>query len=151
MHLKRLCLLVLLIGVFPSFNQASAKETPATKNATLCFIENKGQIIDQYGSHRQDIDFRLSTNGLSMFVTSSGIHYQWSAKAPATAVGHGSELSMYRMDVELIGANRNARVVKEQMQPYTELYYTAASTGTAAQSFQRIRYLNVYTGIDWHL
>ena len=151
MHLKRLCFLVLLIGVFPSFNQASAKETPATKNATLCFIENKGQITDQYGSHRQDIDFRLSTNGLSMFVTSSGIHYQWSAKAPGAALGLGSEFSMYRMDVELIGANRNARPVKEQMQPYTEVYYTGASIGSAARSFQRIRYLDVYPGIDWVL
>ena len=43
----------------------------------LSFIENKGQIIDQHGQRRNDIDYKLETPGMSIFVGNGQLHYQW--------------------------------------------------------------------------
>ncbi len=61
--------------------------------------------------------------------------------------------SMYRMDVELIGANLNAEVVTEQKQDYYENYFNerTGEHGATAYTYNRITYKNIYPNIDWVL
>src|SRR5690606_42161321 len=50
---------------------------PGPRLATDAFIENKGQITDQYGNTREDIDFRFAADDVQVFVGGGKIHYQW--------------------------------------------------------------------------
>jgi len=147
------------------------------KGAPLCFIENKGQVTDQDGSVRKDIDYKLSAApGLNVFIGKGGLCYQF-YKTPKTLPQEKRDLvpglplsicpkrdycekleentvteyEMYRLDVELVGANANARVVAEELQGHYENYYTAAVNGAAARSYGKITYKNIYPNIDWVL
>ncbi len=55
---------------------------------------------------------------------------------------------MYRMDVELIGANKNAAVLREEQQPYFEQYFNSGYTGRI-HTFKRVTYKDIYPNIDW--
>lgn len=141
--------------------------------APRCFVANKGQITDQYGAPRKDIDYKLQSGDVTLFVGNGQLHYQWSrAKAnskseklntklvggikspsgPAAAGRDVEAVSIYRMDVTLLGANRHVEVLAEEPQVYEEHYYRPyADEGAIAHSYKRIIYKNVYPHIDWVL
>jgi sugar lactone lactonase YvrE len=141
---------------------AAAKDLPA-KQSTAVFVENKGQIVDQNNVRRTDIDYKMTaTNGLTVFLGAGGIHYQFSK--PADGEPASSKLrktypqemkpttySMYRMDVELVNANKDAHVSTGVEQQYTERYFLPESDndGTTVHSYNTITYTNVYPHIDW--
>lgn len=129
------------------------------------FIENRGQLLDQFHHPRGDIQFSVkAAPGLTIFVGCGAIHYQFNhaqhavPAAPLVQKAHFAfpdplEYDMDRLDVQLIGANSNATVVKEEMQQYCEHYYTGltmANEGLVA-SYTRITYQNIYPHIDWVL
>lgn len=102
------------------------------------FIENIGQITDQYYTPRPDIIAKYpARKGLTIFLSNSGIHYQFV-----------TESEMYRMDVKLIGANANARISKQKPGTFKEQYQLADVKGVAS-SFGKLTYHDVYPGIDW--
>ena len=157
-----------LLALFALAAPVHAKQVDQTAvmaaRAPLSFIENKGQITDQFRSPRPDIGFSIKTGGgLSIFVGSGAIHYQFSATQhsdvqPRPALRHKhpelpTRADMYRMDVTLLGANRNAQVITAEPAPYTENYFTAATAGkcVTAHSCNRITYKDIYPHIDWVL
>lgn len=132
----------------------------------LCFIENKGQITDQDSKQRPDIQYKVAaTPGMNIFIGECAIHYQFAR--PEKIKEHNDLNSpfkgdtslaptmydMYRMDVELVGANKNAEVVHEGTLDYYENYYTApvGIKGATAHAYTKIIYKDVYKGIDWVL
>lgn len=134
----------------------------------LVFLENKGQIKDQHGNDRPDIDFAVHSKGLQVFVGAGALHYQFSKLNGAPKLFNTATLhreseqvtaDMYRMDVTLIGANLQAPLVCEQPDSYQERRYVLQSaqrkiTGAVEQvskSFRKITYRNVYPQIDWVL
>ncbi|RYE08120.1 MAG: hypothetical protein EOP51_33655, partial [Sphingobacteriales bacterium] len=115
------------------------------------FLENKEQITDQYGVPRKDIDFRLVGNGVSLFIGSGHMHYQWyAADDTSSAEDLPRQVNMYRMDVLLVGANMHATATKEKLQHYFEHYYVTGKDITVG-SYERITYKNIYPNIDWVL
>lgn len=143
--------MILSASVFMSYLPSSGKNNhPGT--GQLQFVTNRGQVHDQHDEPRQDIDFRLKAdNGLSVFIGSGAIHYQWSQ--PQTSGSSKSEnapLQMYRMDVQLLGANLHAPAITERPTDYYEQYYTDVGN-FQAQAFQKITYKNIYPNIDWVL
>jgi Secretion system C-terminal sorting domain/Beta-propeller repeat len=138
-------------------------------SAPLSFVENKGQVNDQNRRQRNDIQFEIAAGpGLNIFIGDGAIHYQFSKPdevANTIGTDAADELpglarikhlqatyTMYRMDVELIGANKNARVVKEDKLDHYENYFTS-STGryTVADAFSKVIYKDIYPNIDWVL
>jgi hypothetical protein len=115
----------------------------------LLFIENKGQVVDQNGNPRNDIDFKIAGKGLNIFIGHGQIHYQFNKKKDSTAI------SYYRMDVTLKGADQDAELITEQEQDYYETYYTGQcwsnGKGTIAHTCKKITYKNIYNNIDWVL
>ncbi|MCD6063492.1 MAG: hypothetical protein K0R82_1403, partial [Flavipsychrobacter sp.] len=143
---------------------------PEQQNKPLSFIENKGQIIDQYQKSRKDIDYKLSGPGINVFVGDGVIHYQWTKpdnefQVPENLTGHDLQnhlrdqllnprgATMYRLDVTLVGANKNAVALIDEQQPYVENYYLQQTNGAAvtAASFNKVTYQNIYPNIDWVL
>jgi hypothetical protein len=128
------------------------------KKAAFAFIENNGQITDQHYAPRQDIQFKLGTNGMTVFVGNGQLHYQFlksSESAAGTAETDKSgetDINIYRMDVILLGANPAAGVVKEGVGNYKEYYYLPSGTGvTEARGYEKIVYKEIYPHIDWVL
>ncbi len=61
-----------------------------------------------------------------------------------------SEVEIYRMDVELVGANKNAQVIFEEPTGYYENYYLAhtGENGVKANGYGRVIYKDIYPNID---
>lgn len=117
--------------------------------SNFSFIENKGQITDQYGKHRTDIDFKTSGNGSSLFIGSGHMHYQWYKNEY-----NGEEVtsvSTYRLDVTLENANPNAELILGNKSPYYQTHYTQYVQNAVAHAYEKITYKNIYPGIDWVL
>ncbi len=140
----------------------------AEKPAPLSFIENKGQLHDQYGKPGNDIQFMVpAAHGLSIFIGSGAIHYQFSTKSAAgksvsQRTSHDADFLLpssaehdryttSRIDAELVGANKNAKIVTAQSGDYYERYFTSAmpSKGATAHSYGRITCKDIYPHIDW--
>jgi len=158
---------ILIISSF-LFGIKSTSANPAldknVQKSALLFMENIGQVTDQYSNTREDIDFRLKAgNGLNIFIGAGQIHYQWaksntSKKAKTFKIEQQNEepdlvdpFQMYRMDVQLIGADPNAKIIKEEKQNFFERYYlpSVKNEGGKSYSYKRITYKNVYDHIDW--
>lgn len=146
----------------PAAPDAQQKATAAAGLAAAgsdgAFTENIGQVKDQYGKRRQDIDFKVRGNGVSVFLGDAAIRYQWitddkqaankAVAQLATVAGTPLQKMMYRMDVELVGADKNALVLKEDRQAYFEQYLNKGLNGQAF-TFKKVTYKNVYPSIDW--
>lgn len=128
----------------------------------LSLTENKGQITDQFGQTRADIQFKVGTDaGVNIFISHTGLHYQWNTlEQPqgnnpfsVTDLSDLPELSVnsYRMDVELLGANPNPVIIKEKQQSDWERYYTATMDpqDNTVYSYHKVTYKNIYPYIDW--
>lgn len=154
-----------LLAVFAFSNMLSAHSDAVGMPNTshFGFVENKGQITDQYGQARADIDFRLSSGNVNVFIGNGQIHYQWYASvSPDSSVLTADpqsrfqpdcvNMDIYRMDVELLEA-KSAGLHKRGLQPYVENYYIpqVGAEGAVAKSYQKIVYKEVYPNIDWEL
>ncbi len=169
--MKAICIIfVLNVCAFATHAKLS-NDTNKNLTATpsLSFLENKGQITDQYYNQRADIQFKVTGgNGLNIFIGNSGINYQFNIckKSPLeqkratgvpqqkkTNIPENMECALYRMDVVLIGANKNSRLVAEEKQDYYENYFTTATDGhsVTACSYNKITYKDIYPKIDWVL
>ena len=149
-------------GVPPKGNGSTS---PAMQRPPLAFIENNGQITDQNHQARNDIYFMMpAANGLNIFLGKSRIEYQFKTMSGKTSGSGLSGISVAgnpeaepvkysysRMDVELVGANKNARIIREQATDYYERYFTTDLNGTTAHSFTRVIYKDIYPHIDWVL
>lgn len=121
------------------------------------FIENIGQIKDQFGNSRPDIGFKLSTEQVNFFIgNDSRLHYQFNRKAEQTvkqlSPGQKTIINSYRMDVSLLGANRHPVLVKSNKGAAVRNYYTARSEQRSiAANYDKVVYKDVYPGIDWEI
>jgi hypothetical protein len=151
---------------------ANARNYPATTHQSLSLLENKGQIRDQYGGVRNDIQYVLPAPGINIFVGNAQIHYQftrtevlnhnqpgtyippekrWDKDVDRYEAPMNANIHTYRLDVELIGANASATAYAAGAQNYYENYYLAHCplTGIRAHAWSRVTYRNVYPDIDW--
>ncbi len=158
MHLSRPSTIILVLLSLSLC--ASAKEQP--KDNSLFFIENAGQITDLHHHPRKDIDYKLEANGVTLFVGKGQLHYQWTRsqkeelknnkEESITATDIVDNISIYRMDVTLVGANKDAVAVTEDIAAWTENYYLPqCRDGATAHSYKKITYKEVYPNIDWVL
>ncbi|RYE23362.1 MAG: T9SS type A sorting domain-containing protein [Sphingobacteriales bacterium] len=156
-----------------TYARMSANTDAQRDKKPLSFVENKGQIIDQNGNKRTDIDFKLSIPGMNIFLGDGQIHYQWHkqmenklakkfdpvdlnvtaaefAKRKQEHSKQKQEVLIYRLDAKLLGANINAPLSAEEEQAYYETYHTAYLEGKVS-SYNKVIYRNVYPNIDWVL
>jgi hypothetical protein len=163
MKLYALSFLLLACSTISLFARTTGNEVSVKP---LLFIENRGQIKDQQHVTRTDIQFALRTPGLHIFIGNGAIHYQFSTVADGTVrqrhFGPGSDnnedegpdrVKIYRMDVELVGADRHAVVSVSEPGIYYENHIAAGAGATdiIAHSFGRVVYHDVYPKIDWVL
>ncbi|MCC6186701.1 MAG: SBBP repeat-containing protein, partial [Chitinophagaceae bacterium] len=112
----------------------------AQAKSDMLFIQNIGQIHDQQGKPRPDIDYVLHSNGLNIFIGRNKISYQFADSS-----------RLQRVDACLVGANTMAKIATEQPQAYYENYYHNSKLLGQAKSCKKIVYRNIYPHIDWVL
>lgn len=134
------------------------------RNQPLYFRENKGQIRDQQGKVREDIDFILQAPDVTLFVGKGKLHYQFTKEEKQDTQPRQGNLppsyrvpgsvTLFRLDVDLVNSNRNTVAVKEEPQQGRFHYYNGpdAETGvTQVHTFKKVVYKNIYPNIDWVL
>lgn len=154
MSAKQLLFPILLGGILSASTVSHAKvvQPQQAPPENLCFIENKGQVTDQFGNPRKDINFRVGSKGLGIFVGNGQLHYQWAVSTPNQRSAEDKQkTAMYRMDVALLGAYPQAALVTEKRQDFHERFYLNGQQGTTANAYQKITYKEVYPNIDWVL
>jgi hypothetical protein len=129
----------------------------------LSFKENKGQVRDQNFKPRQDILFSGATGHLGFYLKNDGLHYQLSRidswkKSNQASVFENEEpkfipdlVSIYRVDVNWKGANKNAKIEKgDALEGYDNYYNVPEGIEPAlfVKSYTSLTYKNIYNGID---
>jgi len=130
----------------------------------LLFTENKGQVMDKAGNPRPDIVFTANSGNTGLFLSHTGIHYQFTKiiypEGVSTVhtdademndIAKRTEVQTYRFSLELAGANRDAFIRKENKDKSTyNFYLSSAPDGiTGVSAYRKIVYENVYPHIDW--
>lgn len=137
--MKKLITRTLIVSALLCANLSQAKVATSTKPASkpFVFVENKGQITGP-------ADFKLESSAATVFVNSSGLHYQW------TQLLQSGQNETYRMDILLEGTNPHGKPIADQANIYFENTFTKGRQ-IKAGSFERITYKDIYPGIDWVL
>ncbi len=129
----------------------------------LCFEENKGQITDQYGRPRTDIQYILHGRGINVFIGAGRIYYQFAKSDKVPDLFHKANLKgsfakperisfdMYRLDMKLIGADTTITGIPSGITADYNHYYKETSNISVTHCYSRITYKNIYPGIDWLL
>ena len=145
------------------------------KGTPLVLLENKGQITDQYGKPRGDIQFKTGGKGVSVFIGKGKLEYQFCNRDAGCNIKYKDEMQsglrgkpfkkravpdtagihyqMYRLDMELLGANQTSEPIAEDLQDYYENYHTTAlnTNSKMVNAFAKVTYKNIYPNIDWVL
>lgn len=163
--------LAMMFCTLLSANEASAKfgkEGVSSTDNGISFKENKGQLRDQHAQLRNDVDFSINAGNLSVFIGDGQIHYQWSQLLNGDMAVEPNidplvmqeeinkkmqaPMAIQRLDVELVGANKNAVIERGNELPYYENYLSATGGDEmVVHTYNTITYKNVYPNIDWVL
>lgn len=150
--MKHLIYGLLVASPFSCIAKTNSIELPQSLNSNnLYFIENKGQITDQYGGIRTDIQFKINTKTATIFIGNGAIHYQFSKQFSPNRSCLKAEV--YRMDVTLRSSNPSSKIITGEKLPYYENYYkpNLGPNGARAYAYNKITYKDIYPGIDWVL
>ncbi len=137
------------------------------KSSHLLFMENRGQVRDEKGNASPEILFAGRSAGCKVFLRADGLSYQFEKTECISgcdssdksmdlvnrlATKEETKVSTHRMDMKLLGADINPRVVREKENAYYENYYNvpAFPSGlSGVKSFERIKLEDIYHNIDW--
>ena len=109
--------------------------------ASISFIENKGQIRDTEGKTRSDILFYADVNGRRIYFLKDRIS--------AVNVKRGNRtITCTRFDAELLGMDSSCILGAEKGSAAFDNYYLPDCALTHVREFSRIVYRNFYPGTD---
>jgi hypothetical protein len=147
---------------------ASALPTEPTKpmpRVSKGFLENKGQVVDQEHRPNAAVRYLWEGSGYKVQLRHTGFsydHYQLEGKPreedtdaprmhPDTAAPAPVVMHLHRVDMELLGMNMGYGVETLDQLPGHFNFYTAGTPyggATHVQHYGRVRYTEVYPGID---
>ncbi|MFC2130268.1 T9SS type A sorting domain-containing protein [Bacteroidota bacterium] len=162
-------LLTLVIFLFSNNIQAenlSVENKIIKKNNTHLFIENKGQIHDQFGKPRPDVKYMFNYNGLKVQLKNNSFSYeQYHIESDKPSKKDfifdnydkpnidevESKYNYHRVDIELVGANEDPDIIAGGKSKDYNNYYLAhlpEEGATYVHSYETITYKNIYNKID---
>jgi len=117
-------------------------------HATPAFFENAGQVRDQGGQARPDVQFVFSAPGFSFFIGPGKMIWQFT-KVNA----RGGAVIYHRVEATFLNANTKALYsTGSPMQAIKHYYLPGLGRGGAhARSFDKITYHDLYPDIDWEV
>lgn len=161
--INRLLLIFLLIQLC-AYGRKDTKLS--LEGQSLSFRENKGQVRDQYGAIRKDIDFVLQSKDVTLFIGKGQLHYQFARKHKEGLILPAKQSSLQslmvpgsvdisRVDMTLGNADQQAALIKGNPDKEIYRYYRGNPSGNEDAgkvfSYRKITYRNIYPFIDWVL
>jgi len=129
---------IFLFVSFCSFSQSIHK--------SIYFIENVGQITDQFNRQNEDVLFLFSdSKGMNTHLRGNGFSYEFYTKK-------NNSLKINRVDIDFLNCNKNIEIrAEKQHQSFTNYYKVGAENQnfSRVKSFEVIKYINVYDFIDF--
>lgn len=159
----KIVLLLFLIKV--SAINASKKPILQNTSGNLKFIENKGQVSDQFSEKRSDVLFVGNVGETNFYLKKNGISYQFSKvlkwkelDTNSLKYGHGraaylkisEKTEIYRLDIEWLNCNSSITIQPENRKEEMFNYYSVVCPNgvTGVRSYEKIKYKNLYNGVD---
>ncbi len=158
--------LLLLFLFFASYAFAQSK------NQSIGFKENKGQIIDQKGKPNPEVKYLLNTSGLNVQIKTNGFSYDIyeTKKHPLTEKQKAKlrpslhpetekeklpdytlEYIYHRIDIDFVNSNPKVELITEQKSKDYDNYYNIPNKPEGVlmvHQYQQITYKNIYPNID---
>ncbi|HQW55437.1 MAG TPA: T9SS type A sorting domain-containing protein [Saprospiraceae bacterium] len=157
----------ILLSLFLTFYFSSLNAAVVPKPGSMYFIENKGQMMYQDGSHADDIRYCLISGDMRIDIKSNSIHYTLYQKTyleadkviePLKKGKAGKEelasCASYRVDVLLEGSNIGNEIIPSGKLDYYENYYLTGcgvDGVTHVSAFSSLLIKDIYPGIDWKI
>lgn len=133
------------------------------QSPTTFFIENKGQVGDQYNNPRTDVLISGVANGMNFHIRNNGISYQlshvetWKDDTKEQPVQDEAshkipnEYGIYRVDINWLKSNKKIKVIKQgELQGYTHFYNVPEGVEPAlfVKNYESVILKNVWEGVD---
>ena len=156
-------LLLGYIFLTPCIARESKLDIPLS--ASLQYVENKGQFIDQLGAQNQSLKFLIQRKGFNIHLNSNYFSYETfglnkrinrsekdiQSSSDQTNINNDSIL-FHRVDVYLIGANENPDIIPTFKSNDYIIYHNRLNNKSESVSnvygYERITYKNIYKNID---
>ncbi|MEI6750806.1 MAG: SBBP repeat-containing protein, partial [Bacteroidota bacterium] len=156
-------LIISILLSYLSFSQEIISVNNSWKKSSNHFIENKGQINDQYNNPNPSVLYLLNTPGMNVQLRKFGFSYDLfqilnNEKLRSAAGARDSKLDssgaiykFQRIDFDLVGSNPACEIIASGTSPN---YWNCYTTGTPVKgvtnirSFETVTYKNIYPGID---
>ena len=151
-----------------NYAQDANKLTQAStfmQSTQIAFEENKGQVWDIEGKVASYVQYSYQKEGTTIFMLPTGIAYQFNKTHYPKGYKQDKQylsseeqkeqeelraqvrLETYRMNMELVGANPNAKIVAKGKSADYVNYYNRNTLDV--HSFNQLTYKDIYPGIDW--
>lgn len=145
--------------IYLAFGGILSAATPKEGASQFGFIENKGQVTDQYGIPNNNVLYLYNGSGLRVQLRKDGFSYevvrlQTLPFIPADDPENreaGTEFHVHRVDFSFMNANKNVSVTASLPASDYINYYTAGTPAngvTSVQHFGKVIYHNIYPNID---
>ena len=162
--MKHTLLLFFLVITIQTFSQS--------KNQSIGFKENKGQIIDQKGKPNIAVKYLLNSNGLNVQLKKNGFSYDVYEvkKTPSKNPRNERELSsnlpknqkeeqpdfnleytFHRIDIDFLNSNSKVEFITDQKSNDFDNYYNVPNKPegiTGVHQYKQITYKNIYPNVD---
>jgi len=176
---REFTLLAMVVATLFSGNVFAGKQPSVTQiNApkNWNFVENKGQLADENGNTLPDIkfyghSFYSGQKSVNLYCKKNSVSFVFANQekvdvpvseatskhisSPEDPDNHNkTKVTTCRAELELVGANDNARIFASDIKPYYENFYTPNSPETGilnVSTYETITYQNIYPHIDFIL
>ena len=148
--------------------KASGNSPDGFQNLQPGFIENKGQVKDQFGNVNHEVKFIYAGKNFNLELKSNGFSYEFfkgsdskkntlESNLETKPVESGDsafddmQISSSRADIILRNRNKNLSITgSEECSCYYNYYTSSISSSqfTFVRCFQKVTYQNAYKGID---
>lgn len=153
--------LFLLVFVFLVSSSPAKTSSDVPVQTGMAFRENKGQIHDQNYQPRPDVLFGAMAGPMAFHLRNKGVSYQlyrterWKETTHAKTKELRREIELqtiYRIDLNWLGANKNFKVIPDAALPgYNNYYLENCPMGAVyVRSFSGVWLHQLYEGIDLH-
>ena len=111
------------------------------------FIENRGQLHDEQGKSRKDIQFLFRNGNFQIQIKETGISYELFIPEKSEIEGK-SQFRVKRIDLDFIDGDSNLKWEGEKELPQWENYYNQLGEFRHVKIFERVRVTNIWDGVD---
>ncbi|MGB9772205.1 MAG: SBBP repeat-containing protein, partial [Candidatus Kapaibacteriota bacterium] len=171
--MKRFFIFLILFVFYVSFAFSIPTANEILARKSIIFVENKGQIVDQFGNVNREVQFVAQVDFGIIVVKNNTISFTF-IKQQSSAIESKNEkldkpfgidsktepkgdepatFDIYRVDMKILGANLKPNFISKEIQPDWDNYYLPQCPEgiTFVRRYATVVMEDVYPGVDFVL